>query len=122
MSITRVVHYVTTYDQWKLLLGGQTPFVLVLLPEHHTSIDALIASHTLETDIYVAVARDLPAIVMVEHAFQLPEALAYSGCEVMHRVKLFVGAYDSENTNTYMINRIYRLSVMECDVNYCQSE
>jgi len=122
MTETSVVHYVTTYDEWKRLLSGPHPFVLVVLPDHHASIDALLAAHTLETDIYVTVAPDLPAIVMVEHAFMLPEVLAYRGCEVMHRVKLFVGTYDSQNTNTYMINRINRLCVMQCDVNYCERE
>jgi len=122
MAETRAVHYVTTYDEWKVLMSGPHPFVLVLLPDHHASIETLLASLTLETNIYVAVAPDLPAIAMVEHAFQFPEALAYRGCEIVHRVKLFVGAYDSQNTNTYMINRIYRLSVMECDVSYCERE
>jgi len=46
----------------------------------------------------------------------------YRGCDVRHRVKLFVGAYDSQNTNTYVINRIHRLSVIEIDTEACVCE
>jgi len=122
MNERHVVHYVTTYDEWKQLLMSPHAFVMVLLPDRHASIDSLLDSQTLETDIYVVVAPDLPAIMIVENAFLLPEALAYRGCDVRHRVKLFVGAYDSQNTNTYMINRIHRLSVIEIDAEYCVNE
>jgi len=117
-----VVHHVTTYDEWKRLLSAPHSFVVVLLPDHHASIDSLLNAQTLETEIYVVIAPDLPAIMMVENAFLLPEALAYRGCDVRHRVKLFVGAYDSQNTNTYMINRIHRLSVIEIDTEACVCE
>ena len=56
MNEGHVVHYVTTYDEWKPLLSAPHSFVVVLLPDHHASIDSLLNSHTLETDIYVVVA------------------------------------------------------------------